>query len=176
MPNIKMKKREYKDCNAIFDVMYYCLNHDLRYYNVMYLPVRNDCMKYSAADREEEVRYMADFWNMILDGYNKNSGKRFNHYVIGIGYENHKNHQNVYHYSNIIPTLLLEYLQENGLFGLVAYHVTSQGYHHIHLMIGITNIYGKSIHINPWTLAIYLNTNIPYLKMQPMDDDCFFER
>ena len=168
MPNIKMKDREYKDSNAIYDVMYYCLNHDLRNYDVTYLPVRNDCMKYAATEREDEVRYMVNFWNMILAGYNKNCGKRFNHFVIGIGYENQ---DKVRHFVNIITHTVLEYMQNKGFIGLVAYHVTPKGYHHLHIMQGITNIYGKSVHTNAYTLAIYLNTQIPYLKMQAVDDD-----
>lgn len=168
MPIIKMKKREYKDNTAVFDVMNYCLNHDLRGYYVTYLPYRNDCMKYAANDRKEEIKYMADYWNMILDGYDKNSGKRFNHYVIGIGNENQ---DKVHHYVNIIPATVLEFMQDKGFIGLLAYHVTPHGYHHLHIIMGITNIYGKSVHINAYTLAIYLNTKIPYLKIQAVADE-----
>lgn len=171
MPNIKMKKGNYKDDNAIFDVMYYCLNHDLRYYNVMYLPFRNDCMEYAAKNREEETKYMADFWNIHLDVYNKNSGKRFNHFIIGIGYENQTK---ALRYANIIPVTLLKFLQDRGFPGLVAYHVTPQGYHHIHMMVGIINIYGESAYsnnINTWIIGNYLNNNIPGLKIQIVPDD-----
>lgn len=163
-----MKKGNYKDDNAIFDVMYYCLNHDLRYYNIMYLPFRNNCMELAIGDRANEAKYMADFWNALLDVYNKNSGKRFNHFIIGIGYENQTK---TLHYGNVILIDLLQFLQDRGFPGLVAYHVTPQGYHHIHMMVGIINIYGKSVYINPWILAIYLNANIPYMKMQVVEDD-----
>lgn len=61
MPNIKMKKRDYKDGNAIYDVMNYCLNHDLRDYDVIYLPNRSDCMKLAIGDRANEAKYMAGF-------------------------------------------------------------------------------------------------------------------
>lgn len=104
MPNIKMKKGEYRDSNAIYDVMNYCLNHDLRYYNVMHLPFGNDCMNYSTTDREEEIKYIADFWNTFLDVYSKNCGKRLKHFIIGIGYVNE---EKVLYYANILPDILL---------------------------------------------------------------------
>ncbi len=171
MPNIKMKKGEYRDRNAIYDVMNYCLNHDLRYYNIMYLSFRNDCTNYSTTDREEEIKYIADFWNTFLDVYNKNCGKRFNHFIIGIGYEYEAK---VPYYANILPNTLLQLLQDKGFPGLVAYHVTPDGYHHIHMLVGMTNIYGESAYmhnINAWTIAHYLNTYIPGLKMQVVADD-----
>lgn len=168
MPNIKMKKGNYKDRNAIYDVIYYCLNHDLRDYDVMYLPARNDCMNLAAGDRADEAKYMADFWGALLDVYNKNNGKRFNHFIIGLGYGNQ---DKICHYVNIIFITVLQYMQDKGFPGLIAYHVTLERYHHIHLMVGLTNIYGKSVYINAYTMAIYLNTQIPYLKMQVMEDN-----
>lgn len=171
MPNIKMKKGNYKDSNAIYDVMNYCLNHDLWDYDVIYLPNRNDCMKLAIRDRANEVKYMADFWNVFLDVYNRNSGKRFNHFIIGLGYENQAK---VRYYANIVLTDLLQLLYDKGFPGLAAYHVTAEGYHHIHLLIGITNIYGQSAYsnnINAWAIANYLNSDIPGLQMQVVADD-----
>lgn len=171
MPNIKMKTGNYKDGNAIYDVMNYCLNHDLRDYGIIYLPNRNDCMKLAIRDRANEVKYMADFWNVFLDVYNRNSGKRFNHFIIGLGYENQAK---VRYYANIVPQVLLQFMEVRGFPGLVAYHVTSEGYHHIHLLVGVINIYGESVYsnnINAWTIANYLNSDIPGLQMQVVVDD-----
>lgn len=56
----------------------------------------------------------------------------------------------------------------------MAYHVTPQGYHHIHMMVGITNIYGESAYsnnINTWTIANYLNNNIQGLNIQVVPYD-----
>jgi len=171
MPNIKMKKGNYKDSNAIYDVMNYCLNHDLREYDVIYLPDRNDCMKLADSDRENEIKFMANYWNLFLDIYNKNSGKRFNHFIIGIGYENQAK---VRHYGNLILIALVQFMEDKGFPGLVAYHVTPKGYHHIHMLVGVTNIYGESLYsnnINTWTITNFLNNDIPGLKMQVVVDD-----
>lgn len=171
MPNIKMKKGNYKDSNSIYDVMNYCLNHDLRDYDVIYLPNRNDCMKLAIRDRANEVKYMADFLNVFLDVYNRNSGKRLNYFIIGLGYENQVK---VHYYGNVIPYALLQFMETRGFPSLIAYHVTPEGYHHIHLLIGITNIYGQSAYsnnINAWTIAKYLNSDIPGLQMQVVADD-----
>lgn len=160
-----MKKGDYKDRNAIYNVMYYCLNHDLRDYDVMYLPVRNDCMNLAVGDRANEARYMADFWNMFLDVYNKNSGKRLNHFIIGLEY---KNQAKVHYYGNVIPDALLQFMRTRGFPGLIAYHVMREGNHHIHLLVGITNIYGQSAYsnnINAWTIENYLKSDIPGLQM-----------
>lgn len=163
MQNIKMKKGAYKDATVVYDLINYCLNHDLYDYYTTYIPVKNNYSQLDNEGKQIEVANMANFWNMLLDIQCKNYGKRLNHYIIGIGYNNQKF---IREYAHIIFDTLSELFEQMGLPSLVAYHITEESYHHIHVLVGTINIYGDSCYVqnlNKWSIAQYITctTNIP---------------
>jgi hypothetical protein len=166
-----MKKGKYNDTNVIYDTVNYCLNHDLQDYMVAYLPVRIDYLQLDTEGRRTEVQNMVNFWNTFLDIRCRNYGKRLNHFIIGIGYSNQKH---VVSFANLIMIEMNELLNANGFIGVIAYHVSREGYHHLHILISTTNIYGESCYshnINAWCIEKYLNCNIPGLEMEVVSDD-----
>lgn len=158
-----MKKGTYKDAAAVYDLINYCLNHDLRDYFAIYLPVKNNYLELDTQGRQMEVAGMANFWNTFLDIQCRNYGKRLNHYIIGIGYTNQKYTCDVAH---LILYALGELFEQMGFPSLVAYQVTKEGCHHIHVLVGAININGDSWYaqnLNTWSIAHYIRytTNIP---------------
>lgn len=171
MPAVKQIKSSYRDQEAIYTLIYYCLNHDLVDYEPVYLPVYQyvSCVTDKAIIKKEAER-MSAFWNNMLDVYMHNYGKRLNHFVIGVG---HGSIAEVQSKTSLILDAVSDFMRSYGLPGLVAYHLKDGIFHHIHILIGVINIYGESIYsmnISMQSLIWYLQKEYPFIKFFPCNN------
>ena len=171
MPYIKQITGLYRDNDSIYDLVNYCLNHDLRDYYAVNIPVQRDILLLDQESRKYEIQNMAWFWNTFLDIRCCNYGKRLNHFVFGMGYYYTKNIDTDVH---LVLQALGEFMYERGLLGVVAYHVTPEGYHHIHILIGKVNIYGNTwykLNLSAMSILWYLKQQFGWMSFRLVDDE-----
>lgn len=156
MSFIKMKKNKYADETAIYDVVKYCLDHDLANYCVTYLPMRYDFLRLDAGQQLNEISYITAFWNTFLNIHCKNWGRRCYHFVISLYDKKMKLYEN---YAELVISSLGELASELQFPSIAAYHINEYGNHHIHFVIGVINIKGEnwySKNISVLRIANYL--------------------
>ena len=171
MPYIKQIGNAYKDGDAVYDLVNYCLNHDLKDYCGVNLPMCNDILQLDQESRKKEIQNIVWFWNCFLDINCHNYGKRLNHFVFGIGY---KYHNNINAESHLIIDSLEKFLYNYGLLGIVAYHVNPKGYHHIHVLAGMVNIYGDTwydLKLSEMSILWYLKKEYGYMEFHLLNND-----
>ena len=141
MSFVKLKKNKYADETAIYNLVKYCLDHDLFGYCITYLPVRYDFMQLNTEQQLNEINYIASFWNTFLNINGRNRGRRCYHFIISLCDKKMKSYRC---YAELIMYYLCELASELQFPSITAYHVNEYGNHHVHFVIGIININGES--------------------------------